>query len=169
VMIDASEGIVEGDISAAELARKSHCATLIVLSKWDVSRVSIEDVRPELAHRMRQRPPFITTSAVTGRGISRLLDRVAELYDTYAGRIPTPELNRFLGELKQMRQPPSKGRKRLNLLYGAQVATRPPRIRLTVNDTSLVGRDYAYWVENEFRERFGLQGVPVAIDFRRRS
>ena len=98
-----------------------------------------------------------------------LLDRVSELYEKHAGRISTGELNRFLGELKEARQPPSRGRKRLNLLYGAQVSTRPPRFRFTVNDTSLVTRDYGYWVENELRERFHLDGVPVSIDFVRRS
>jgi GTP-binding protein len=169
VLVDASEGIVEGDLRAADVARKAGCSTLVVLAKWDASEVTIEDVRPELQRRLRQRPPFITTSAKTGRGIARLLEKVAELYDKHAGRIPTAELNRFLAELREARQPPSRGRKRLNLLYGAQVATRPPRYRFTVNDTSLVTRDYGYWVENELRARFGLEGVPVAIDFRRRS
>ncbi len=169
VLIDASEGIVEGDLAAADVARKAQCSTLVVLSKWDHSQVTIEDVRPELLRRLRQRPPFITTSAVTGRGISRVLDKVGELYDKHAGRITTGELNRFLGELKEARQPPSRGNKRLNLLYGAQVTSRPPRFRFTVNDTSLVTRDYAYWVENELRERFAMEGVPVTIDFRRRS
>jgi GTPase len=169
VLIDASEGIVEGDITAVEVARKAHCATLIVLSKWDVGQITIDEVRPELQRRLRQRPPFITVSSHTGRGVSRLLDRVAELYDRYASRVPTAELNRFLGELKEMRQPPSKGARRLNLLYGAQVTTRPPRFRITVNDPGLVTRDYAYWVENQLRERFELEGVPVAIDFRKRT
>ena len=169
VLIDASQGIVEGDITAVEVARKSHSATLIVLSKWDISEVTIEEVRPELQRRLRQRPDFITVSSKTGRGVSRLLDKVAELYDRYISRIPTAELNRFLGELKEIRQPPSKGARRLNLLYGAQVSSRPPRFRFTVNDPGLVTRDYAYWVENQLRERFGLEGVPVAIDFRKRA
>ncbi len=168
VLIDTAEGIVEGDLSAADVARKAQCSTLVVLSKWDVSTVTIEDVRPELQRRLRQRPPFITVSAKTGRGISRVLGKVAELYEKHAGRVPTPELNRFLGELREARQPPSRGSKRLNLLYGAQVETRPPRFRFTVNDPGLVTRDYGYWVENELRERFGLEGVPVAIDFRPR-
>ncbi len=169
VLIDASEGIVEGDLAAADVARKAQCSTLVVLSKWDLTTVDIEDVRPELLRRLRQRPPIVTTSAKTGRGIARVLDRVEDLYEKHAGRIGTGELNRFLGELKEARQPPSKGRKRLNLLYGAQVSSRPPRFRFTVNDTSLITRDYGYWVENELRERFGMQGVPVTIDFRRRS
>jgi len=169
VLIDAGEGIVEGDLAAADVARKAQCSTLVVLSKWDVSRVTIEDVRPELQRRLRQRPPFITVSAKTGRGVARLLDRVAQLYEKYAGRIPTAELNRFLAELREARQPPTRGRKRLNLLYGAQVETRPPRFRVTVNDPSLVTRDYGYWVENELRERYDLAGVPISIDFRARS
>ena len=130
MLFDSSQGIVEGDINAAEVARRSACSTLIVLSKWDESTVTIEDVRPELQRRLRQRPPFITTSAHTGRGISRLLERVAELYDKHTGRIPTGELNRFLGELREARQMPSKGRRSLNLLYGAQVTTRPAAVPL---------------------------------------
>jgi GTPase len=169
VLIDASQGIVEGDITAVEVARKAHCATLIVLSKWDISEVTIEEVRPELQRRLRQRPDFITISSVSGRGVSRILDKTAELFDRYAARVATAELNRFLAELKEMRQPPSKGNRRLNLLYGAQVTSRPPRFRFTVNDPGLVTRDYGYWVENQVRERFELEGVPVAIDFRKRS
>ena len=168
VLIDSSQGIVEGDLAAADIARKAQCSTLVVLSKWDVSEVTIEDVRPELARRLRQRPPFITTSAKTGRGVTRVLEKVAELFEKHAGRVPTAELNRFLAELREAREPPSRGGRRLNLLYGAQVETRPPRFRFTVNDPGLVTRDYGYWVENQLRERFELEGVPVTIDFRPR-
>jgi GTPase len=165
VLIDASEGIVEGDLTVADAARKAQCATLVVLSKWDVSQVTIEDVRPELARRFRQRPPLIAVSAKTGRGVARLLEYVVALFEKHTARIPTAELNRFLGELREARQPPSRAGKRLNLLYGAQVQTRPPRFRLHVNDAGLITRDYGYWVENELRARFSLQGVPVTIDF----
>jgi GTP-binding protein len=84
-------------------------------------------------------------------------------------RISTPELNNFLQELRAARQAPARDRRRLNLLYGTQTQTRPPRFRIFVNDPSLVTRDYGYWVENQVRERFGLEGVPVSIDFVRRS
>jgi GTP-binding protein len=169
VLVDSHDGIVEGDLRAADVARQAQCSTLVVLSKWDLSEITIEEVRPQLLRRLRQRPPFITTSAKTGRNVSRVLDKVAELYDKHASRVPTAELNRFLAELREARQPPSKGSRRLNLLYGAQVTTRPPRFRFTVNDPALVTRDYGYWVENQLREQFELEGVPVTIDFRRRS
>jgi GTPase len=169
VLVDASEGLVDQDLAVADVARKASCSTVVVLAKWDIGQVKVEDVRPRIEQRMRQRPGIVTVSAKTGRGVARLLDRVEQLYTKHAGRIPTPELNRFLAELRAARQPPSRDRRRLNLLYGTQTQSRPPRFRFFVNDPGLVTREYGYWVENELRDRFGLQGVPVSIDFVRRS
>ncbi len=165
VLIDTSEGLVEQDLSVADIARKAQCSTIVVLSKWDLTTLGIEDIRPELERRLRQRPPHVAVSAKTGRGIERLLDLIERQFDKYTARVPTSELNRFLAELRERREPPSRNGKRLNLLYGAQVATRPPRFRFSVNDKGLVTRDYGYWVENQLRERFELEGVPVTIDF----
>jgi GTP-binding protein len=170
VLIDSSEGIVEQDIAVADVARHADCSTLVVLSKWDATTIGVEDVRGELRRRLRQRPMFVAVSSHTGRGLERLLDGVAELFDRHTARIPTAELNRAFAELREARQPPSGPRgRRLNLLYGAQIRVRPPRFRVFVNDPGLVTRDYGYWVENRLRERFGLDGVPVSIDFVKRS
>jgi len=169
VLIDSTQGVVEQDLAVADVARKAGCATLVVLSKWDETQVRIEDVRGRLRKRLRQRPPFIAVSAHTGRGLERLLDTVADLFVRDTTRISTPELNKALAELGERRQPPSKNGRRLNVLYGTQTETRPPRFRVFVNDPGLVTRDYGYWVENELRERFALDGVPVSIDFVRRS
>jgi GTP-binding protein len=169
VLVDASEGLVDQDLAVADLARRSQDSTLVVASKWDIATVGIEDLRPRLQDRLKQRPPLVAVSAKTGRGVGRMLDRIEELYDKHTARVATGELNRFLGELREARQPPSRNGKRLNLLYGTQTQVRPPRFRFFVNDPGLVTRDYGYWVENQLRERFELEGVPVSIDFVRRS
>ena len=159
VLIDTSEGLVEQDLTVADVARKTQSATIVVLSKWDITKLGIEDIRPELERRLRQRPPHVAVSTKTGRGVERLLDMIERQFDKYVSRVPTSELNRFLAELRERRQAP------VRILYGAQVATRPPRFRFTVNDRRLLTRDYAYWVENQIRERFELEGIPVTIDF----
>jgi GTP-binding protein len=169
VLVDASEGLVDQDLAIADVARKADCSTLVVLSKWDASTVVLEDVRARLETRLRQRPPIIVTSSKSGRGIGRVLDRVVELYEKHTGKIPTPELNRFVAELTAAREPPSRSGKRLNMLYATQTGVRPPRFRFFVNDPTLMTRDYGYWVENRLRDRFEMQGVPVSIDFVRRS
>jgi GTP-binding protein len=165
VLVDASEGIVDQDLAVADVARKAGCATIVVLSKWDVTEVRIEDVRPQIQARLRQRPPVIAISTLTGRGLERLLDMVEDVFERYAGRIPTAELNKVLQQLREERQAPARRGRRLNLLYGTQVSSRPARFRIFVSDRGLVTRDYAYWVENELRRRFRLEGVPVSIDF----
>ena len=169
VLVDSSEGLVEQDLAVADVARTAGCSTLVALSKWDITKIGIEDVRERLEASLRQRPPIVAVSAQTGRGVGRLLDRVEELYEKHTGRVTTGELNRFLGELREQRPGPPRNGRRLNLLYGTQVSVRPPRFRLFVNDPALITRDYGYWVENRMRERFDLEGVPVVIDFVRRA
>ena len=168
VLVDASAGLVDQDLAVADVARTAGCSTLVVLSKWDIAEVALEDVRPRLVERLRQRPPVIAVSSATGRGLARLLDRVETLFEKHTARIATGELNRFVQDLRAERPGPAKNGRRLNLLYGTQVAARPPRFRLFVNDPGLLTRDYGYWVENRLRAHFGLEGVPVVIDFARR-
>ena len=166
VLVDASEGIVEHDLAIADLARKAGCSTLIALNKWDETTLELAEASGQLHRRLRQRPPVIAVSAKTGRGLGRLLDHIERLFEKHAGRIPTGELNRGLEALRDMREGPAGRRgRRLKILYGTQVTSRPPRFRVFVNDPGLVTRDYGYWVENELRKRFALEGVPVSIDF----
>jgi GTP-binding protein len=168
VLVDASQGIVEQDLAVADVARKAGCSTLVVLSKWDIRTIDLAETKGHLNRRLRQRPPVIAVSAHTGRGLSRLLDHVETLFAKHAGTISTPRLNRALAELREARPGPQGERgRRLKLLYGTQTGTRPPRFRIFVNQPRLVTRDYGYWVENELRRRFSLEGVPVSIDFRK--
>jgi GTP-binding protein len=119
--------------------------------------------------KLRQRPAIITTSALTGRNVDRLLDAVEELFGRHISRVGTGALNRAMAEIGAARETPRHGRRRLNVLYATQYQTRPPRFRIFVNDRSLVTRDYAYFVENQLRRRLGLEGAPVIIDFRSRE
>ncbi len=169
VLVDASQGLVDQDLAVADVARAAGCSTLVVLSKWDIATVGIEDVRPRLQDRLRQRPPLVAVSAESKRGLGKLLDRVEELHAKHTARVPTGELNRFLQELRSRRPGPQRNGRRLNLLYGTQVGVRPPRFKFFVNDPGLLTRDYGYWVENQVRDEFDLSGVPVIIDFARRS
>jgi GTPase len=169
VLIDSSEGVVEGDLSVADVARKAGCATIVVLSKWDITTTTVEDVGERLGGKLRQRPSIVTSSAVTGRNVDRLLDAIEEVFERYTSRVPTGALNRAMAEIGAMREPPRQGRRRLNMLYATQYRTRPPRFRIVTNDRRLVNRDYGFFVENQLRRRLGLEGVPVVVDFTTRS
>jgi GTP-binding protein len=165
VVVDAAEGLTSEDLRVGDLAMRSGCATVIALNKWDVVELELEETKARIAQRMRQRPPVITVSALKGRNVPKLLDAAIELADRRAERIPTPKLNRFVDDVVARHQPPSKRGKRLRLYYAAQVGTAPPRIAIQVNDRKLISRDWAYHLENRMREEYGLEGVPLIIDF----
>jgi GTP-binding protein len=166
VVCDATDGVTAQDLRVAEMAMQSGCATVLALNKWDLRpEVDLEHERARVAAKVRLRPRVLNLSAKTGRGVRRLLAEALALADRAATRIPTPELNRFLGEVTAARQPPARRGHRLKLLYGAQVGVRPPRFAVSVNARNRLTRDYAYFVENRLRDRYGFQGVPVIIDF----
>lgn len=186
VVCDACDGVTAQDLRIADLAMKAGCATVIVLNKWDLqsggdgdaadqlvgapTRLDLEHERARVAEKLRLRPRVLTVSAKSGRHVARLLNEAIALGDRTRGRIPTPELNRFLAESVQARQPPAGTRRgsaghRLKLLYMTQIGERPPRFAIQVNSRARLTRDYAYFLENRLRARYGMDGVPLIIDF----
>ena len=122
-----------------------------------------------MQQKLRLRPKVLTASAKTGRHVQRLLVEVLSLAERFGHRVPTPELNRFLGDLATQRQPPAKQGHRLKLLYMAQIGVAPPRFSIHVNSRQRITRDYAYFIENRLRERYALEGIPLVIDFAERK
>jgi len=169
IVCDASEGVRSEDLKVGEIAMKAGCATLIVMNKWDITDADIDDTRARVARKMRLRPDVVTCSAKTGRNVAGLLTRAAELADRAAQRIPTPALNRFVAEVVTTTPPPSRRGRRLKLLYAAQIEVSPPRFSIQVNDRRLIIRDWAYHLENRLRDAYGLEGVPLVIDYVPRS
>jgi GTPase len=173
VVCDATDGVTAQDLRVAELAMKAGCATAIVLNKWDLNEGSEQDLdheRAVVAAKLRLRPRVLTASAKTGRNVSRLIAETLTLGDRRRRRIPTSELNRFLAEAVQARQPPVGTRRgssqhRLKLIYMTQIEESPPRFAIQVNSRARVTRDYAYFIENRLRARYGMDGVPLIIDF----
>ena len=172
VVCDATDGVTSQDLRIAELAMKSGCATALVLNKWDLTSgddFDLDHERARVQNKLRLRPKVLTASALTGRHVQRILVEVLSLAERFKHRIPTPELNRFLGEVVAQRPPPQKQGHRLKLLYIAQIGEAPPRFSIQVNNRDKVTRDYAYFVENRLRERYALEGIPVIIDFAERK
>jgi GTP-binding protein len=183
VVCDAQDGVTAQDMRIADLAMKAGCATALVLNKWDltggegdprgpgagVGPAELDRERARVNRKLRLRPRVITASAETGRNVPRLLQEALSLADRATHRVPTPELNRFLGEVTAARQPPAKQGHRLKMLYMAQIGVRPPRFAIQVNSRTRVTREYAYFVENRLRERYALEGIPVIIDFNERK
>jgi GTP-binding protein len=165
VVCDASDGVTAEDLRVAELAMRAGCATLLVLNKWDIGATDVDDARARVERKLRLRPEVVTCSALHGRNVPKVLPKALQLADRAAERIPTPELNRFVADVVATTPPPSRRGRRLRLYYSAQIGERPPRFAIQVNDRKLIVRDWAYHLENRMRETYGLEGIPLIIDF----
>jgi GTP-binding protein len=166
VVCDAVEGVTSEDFRIAELAMKTKCATVVAVNKWDITRTDLEDAKARVTRKLRQRPQVLAVSAQSGRGLKRLIAQALWLADRSGEWIRTTELNRFLGDIQALRQPPSVRGKRLRMYYMAQFEANPPRFAIQVNNRGLITRDYGFFLENQLRERYKLQGVPLVIDFK---
>ncbi len=166
IVVDATMRFGELDLSICTEATHRHCAMVIAVNKCDIAEPDLDEIAGIAKRKLRQRPPVIAVSAETRRGVKELLRKVAELDALYVSHISTRALNRSLAELAADRAMPQKHGKRLKMYYIAQFGTSPPRIAIEINDRTLVTRDFGFYVENRLRAQFGLEGVPLVIDFK---
>ncbi len=169
VVCDATEGITDSDLSVIDIAAKSHCATLVVMNKWDLAQPELDHLTGVIRAKARQRPPIEISSATTGEGIARILPAALRLHARLDQRFSTKLLNTELRGLAEERPGPRDGQRRLSLRYLVQTGVKPPTFRLDVNDRVLMTRDYGFWLENRLRRALDLDGIPVILEVRTRK
>ncbi|MHB1941132.1 MAG: ribosome biogenesis GTPase Der [Candidatus Dormibacteria bacterium] len=175
VVVDAQRPFLAQDRHIAGQARDAGAATLVVLNKWDLldhdersDRALLRELRA--AYDFAPGTPFLYVSALTGRGLQRVVPSIFTLARARAARVPTPELNTALGEMMERRPPPSgKSGRRLRLYYATQARSPVPTFVLFVNDPELLHFSYSRYLENQLRLRFGFAGVPLRIQARKSS
>jgi GTPase len=169
-VIDASEPLGEQDQRLAALLRDAGRGLVLVCNKWDLVD---EDRRGELEKELDRLlsfaswAPRINISALTGRGLRRVLPTLRTVHGNYQRRVPTRALNQLVEEAVARHAPPRAGQKQLKIRYATQAEVAPPRFVLFANGRLPDG--YLRYLERELRERYDFTGVPLLVDDRRRQ
>jgi GTPase len=169
-VIDASEPLGEQDQRLAALLRDAGRGLVLVCNKWDLVD---EDRRGELEKELDRLlsfaswAPRINISALTGRGLRRVLPTLRTVHGNYQRRVPTRALNQLVEEAVARHAPPRAGQKQLKIRYVTQAEVAPPRFVLFANGRLPDG--YLRYLERELRERYDFTGVPLLLDDRRRQ
>ena len=173
LVVDCSVGLTEQDQKLAGMAIDRGCALVIVLNKWDLveDAQQREDIDNSLKKRMTFATwaPAITTSALTGRAIDRVLATTVRAAEAHERQIKTSQLNDFLSSLREGGHTVSSGKRRLRLQYATQTGTKPPVFTFWCNAPDLVDDNYERFLENRIREAFDLEGTPIRLKFRRKD
>jgi GTPase len=170
LVIDAAEGPTEQDHKIAERVASSGRAAVLVLNKWDrVGEEERDGVEAAVAERLRfvAWAPLVRTSALTGRGIGRIMPAVDRVLEAWNLRVSTSELNAWLRDAV-VGVPLHRGRGRdVRIKYVTQARTRPPE--LVFFTTGPLSDTAKRTLERRFRERFRLVGTPIRIVARARE
>ncbi len=172
-LLDAAEAGVEQDARLLAMAAEKGRALVVVVNKWDIAEregATQAWYRKELAKRLPfvSWAPMIFTSGKTGKGVTKLLDTSARLVEQHRGRFPTHALNELLEQIQTSHPAPLARGHPVKLYYMAQVGTAPPLFALQCSRPEAIGDDYKRFVENRFREAFGLE-VPVRFLYKERK
>ncbi|TVR98790.1 MAG: ribosome biogenesis GTPase Der [Rhodospirillales bacterium] len=171
IVIDATVGLDRQDLNIAALVADEGRAPVIALNKWDlVSDPQL--VRNAVAERLDASLPQcrgVTTvpiSALTGRGLDRLLAAVVATYEVWETRLTTAELNRWLATAVEHHPPPQVQGRRIRLRYMTQVKARPPTFVLFASRAAELPESYVRYLVGGLRDSFGLAGVPIRLHLR---
>ena len=172
LMIDAREKLNRQDLAIARLVAEEGRAMVIAANMWDVVR-NRQDTLEELQYRLDQSlgqvrgVPLITMSALTGRGVSKLLDAAFDIYDRWNMRLSTSRVNRWLEGMLEAHPPPLVQGRRLRIRYATQVKTRPPSFALFVSRPADLPDHYLRYLAAGLRDDFGMDGVPIRLMLRK--
>jgi GTP-binding protein len=170
LVIDAREGATAEDARLASLIDESGRAALIVLNKKDLeSRVQIDkrvaSTQEELA--FLSWAPVLLTSAVTGAGVTKILNEATRVFEQASRRISTGQLNKVFEEIVARHPPPSgPAGRHVKIYYATQPSVRPPTFVVSTNQPTDIGQDYRRFLANQLRKAYGFEGTPVRIILR---
>lgn len=169
MVIDATMGITEQDKKVAGYAHEAGKATIIVINKWDLidkNNYTFNEytkiVKNELSYM--QYAPILFVSAKTKQRVPKVLEYIKYVSNQHSMRVSTGTLNDIVSEAILLNQPPSDKGKRLKIYYATQVAVKPPRFVLFINDKELAHFSYIRYIENQIRGNYTFEGTPIIIE-----
>ncbi len=169
VMIDASEGVTEQDVTVLGHALSAGRALVVAVNKWDgLDRYQRERCRTELERRLDFVPWALRCfiAARHGSGLGELMKAVYRAWRGSRWEASAGELTKTLELAVESHQPPLVRGRSPKLRYAHMGGHHPTRVIIHGSRLSSVADSYRRYLENVYRKRFRLEGVPIRLEFR---
>ena len=168
IVLADSQGITTQDQRILTQVLDARRAAILVVNKWDLiekDNKTADEFTKALQERLARLAfvPIIFISALTGQRVQKVLTLAQKVYEQHQRHIETSELNDFLREAFGRRKPPAAQGKHIQFKYVTQTDTAPPSFVFFTTHPTLIDRSYLVYLENQLRERFGFEGVPIRI------
>lgn len=171
VVIDADKGFTKQDKAIADDVINKGKGMAILVNKWDLITKETNTMRDfalemSLQFKSLSHYPALFISAKTKQRISSILKTAKKIYDLRLTSLGTSDLNKFLQKTLKLQSPPATKGKAISLKYMTQVSSAPHLFVIFTNYPKLIPPSYKRFIENQLRENFDLEGVPIRISFR---
>ncbi len=166
LVMGEDEAFEKQDLQIADLVAREGRGLVYVISKWD--RVENPQARlQELAERadrvlpQTRGAPLVPVSALSGRGLEKLMPAVLDVHGDWNARIKTRDLNDWLKEAITRQPPPAVDGRRVKPRYIAQLKARPPTFVLIATRAAQLPDTYVRYLTNGIRAAFDMPAVPI--------
>lgn len=172
IFIDGDQGLTNQDMHVIRRVMDAKKGAVLVINKWDLIKndnEKLDKLEIDIHSKIKGFAylPLITVSSLLGTRVHKLLTKIREIYKERNKRISSPDLNNLLAELNQNFQPPSVKNKIIKIKYGCQTKTAPPEFVFFANHPQLIKESYKRFLENKIRKKFGFEGVPFSLFFKK--
>lgn len=168
-LIDAHEGVTDQDAHLLGKVLEVGRALIVCLNKWDGLK---PDQREQVRSQIELKLPFLDfaakryISALHGTGVGNLFDDIPRMVEAASREFSSSHLTDLLHEAQLVHQPPLVKGRRIKLKYAHQGGQNPPVIVIHGNQTEDTPDSYRRYLMHFYRERLGLEGVPLRLVFR---
>lgn len=174
LMIDAKEGIGQQDLNIFRLIEKNRKGVVVLVNKWDLVENKETNTAKEYEALIRERfaPfndfPVVFVSVLNKQRIHKALEMALEVFRNRTQHLKTHELNDVLLPIIERTPPPAIKGKYVKIKYIQQLPTHAPTFAFYCNLPQYIKEPYKRFIENQMREHFNFNGVPIQIFFRQK-
>jgi len=171
VVFDAEAPFEKQDLQIVDLIVQEGRAVVIAVNKWDLMeepQKRLAELREKCDRLLPQIKgvSLVPVSALSGKGLDKLMRAVLEADALWNLRLPTRKLNEWLQEVVEAHPPPAVSGRRLKLRYMTQANARPPTFILFCSRPKVVPDSYVRYLVNGLRKTFDMAGVPIRLHLR---
>lgn len=166
LVLDAVEGVTEGDKRIADSVNESKKGLVIVINKMDL--IEAPDHKLFLEAMYADAPflrgaPVLFISAMMKKNINAVLQAVCDVRRRLRELLPLELLKNVIYDVRALYSPRSTGKRLAEIIDVQHDRVSPPRIIVKVNDKELFPTQYMRLMENRIRAVFNLSGVPLEL------
>lgn len=168
LVLDSNDMLEKQDLTIARQVIEEGRVLIIAANKWDIvkdRKAAKEKLNDRLLTSLPQvrGVPVLNISALTGKGLEKLLPTAFEVFETWNKRVSTGQLNQWLEHMTQRHPPPITSGRRLRLRYITQAKSRPPTFIVFCSKGVALPEAYRRYLINGLRDDFGLVGIPIRL------